>query len=634
MGEEHSPSAETVEALRAEIAELRAERDTTLRRIGDVAPVFLIELDRRGHVRWLNRFFEEATGWRLETIRGQDGMELFVPEEERAGHREAFRAALDDDGTPHTGTLLDARGGRRQVDWRRTSVRTNGHTDQSLLIVGRPHDGAEELREQLASRDAALHAFARTMEEVLWIADVLGDRFVYRYLSPGYARYSHLPVEAYYEDGLVMFEHVHPDDRPLLTDVLGGIVSGELRGRSELEYRMTCPDGQVRWVRSMLTIVPIHGGVRLLGMTLDVTERRRMAEALEASRDQLEARVRERTAELEAANEALRSEARVRAAAEERAERARGHLKTILDQLFAFVGVMDAEGRLEYVNEAALAAGGLAPEKVAGVRLWEAPWFEAYPESVAHLKDAVVGATSGEKLRVDARADTVDGPIWIDIGFSPLLTEDGRVDAIIGCAVDITARREAEAEARRSMHERGVLLREVHHRVKNNLQVVSSLLSLQAGRLPEGDPAKRPLEETRQRVHAIASLHETLHGARELGRVALDRYLEHVLGDLQRLAHDRRDVRFELELEAVEVPLDGAVPLGLIVTELAMNALEHAFPEGRGTVRVALRGGEEVEITVADDGAGFAAPLGATASGTDGPGTDGSEAGGSGAGGS
>ncbi len=177
---------------------------------------------------------------------------------------------------------------------------------------------------------------------------------------------------------------------------------------------------------------------------------------------------------------------------------------------------------------------------------------------------------------------------------------------------DITDRIEAEARLTSAVDEGRVLLREVHHRVKNNLQVVSSLLSLQAGRHP--DPAVREVfAESQVRIRSMALLHELLHHGEAGTRLDLAAYLEALTGHLYRAyGVDPGRVVPALAVEAVDLDLDAAHPCGLLVTELASNALKYAFPEGRAgtlTVRLAPVGEGQVALTIADDGVGLPANL-------------------------
>jgi two-component sensor histidine kinase len=181
-------------------------------------------------------------------------------------------------------------------------------------------------------------------------------------------------------------------------------------------------------------------------------------------------------------------------------------------------------------------------------------------------------------------------------------------------AQDISARKEAERKLQRSLEEKSVLLREVQHRVKNNLQVILSLLHVQAQAVDDPD-ARRRFEDSLRRVRSIAEIHEQLYASSDFSRVAFGTYLDRLANRILD-AHRSRTVAVQVDADAdATLPVTLAVPAGLIVNELVSNALEHAFPEGReGTVTVQFRAGaSSATLVVEDDGAGaegsaFASP--------------------------
>jgi two-component sensor histidine kinase len=186
---------------------------------------------------------------------------------------------------------------------------------------------------------------------------------------------------------------------------------------------------------------------------------------------------------------------------------------------------------------------------------------------------------------------------------------DGKPVIIVN-ARDITERKRADELIRSALREKDILLREIHHRVKNNMQVVSSLLNLQASRTE--DPAtKAILEESRQRVRSIAIIHEKLYNSANLANIDLAVYLKSLADELLR-SYGRPEVSCDIDVEAIPFEIDKAIPTGLIVNELLTNSLRHAFPPGtQGTVSVHLRslGDENVELVVRDDGVGFPAGI-------------------------
>jgi len=177
---------------------------------------------------------------------------------------------------------------------------------------------------------------------------------------------------------------------------------------------------------------------------------------------------------------------------------------------------------------------------------------------------------------------------------------------------DVSERMEAVKKIRVSLREKEALLREIHHRVKNNLQIVASLLALEA-RGTSDELTRKMFEESQNRIHSMSLLHETLYRSNDLSQIAFPEYIRELTAHLFRsygILHDR--IRLRLDLDDLGLHIDSAVPCGLIVNELASNALKHAFPDGRpGEVRIELRRLESglVELVVADDGIGMSGDI-------------------------
>ncbi len=155
---------------------------------------------------------------------------------------------------------------------------------------------------------------------------------------------------------------------------------------------------------------------------------------------------------------------------------------------------------------------------------------------------------------------------------------------------DVTERRQADERMRRALEEKEVLLREVHHRVKNNLQVICSMLRLQERQLSD-DRLLQALRECRERVMAMAMLHDQLHRAKDFSNINLGEYIRNLAASLFcSYGVKSSDVNLRMEVEDIPVAVDTAIPCGLIVNELISNSLRHAFPDGRkGLVSVGLR---------------------------------------------
>ncbi|MBC7174388.1 MAG: PAS domain-containing protein, partial [Polyangiaceae bacterium] len=194
---------------------------------------------------------------------------------------------------------------------------------------------------------------------------------------------------------------------------------------------------------------------------------------------------------------------------------------------------------------------------------------------------------------------------WIlDRGCVTSWTAERAPHRMVGTHTDISKSKDAERLLRRSLEDKEILLKEVHHRVKNNLQVTSSLLNLQATTVSD-QAAQEALREAQGRIHSIALLHERLYQAEDFGHVNLREYTTILVNELRRTL-GRSRISLEIDAADIEVELDMAMPYALLLNELVTNAFKHAFPENVGTIAVCLRPlGGAAELVVRDDGVGL-----------------------------
>lgn len=270
------------------------------------------------------------------------------------------------------------------------------------------------------------------------------------------------------------------------------------------------------------------------------------------------------------------------------------------------------DGACEFFNSTWLDFTGRSISEERGYGWAEGVHPEDFQDAVDRYLDCFV---KRQRFRMEYRLRRADGVFrWILDQGVPRYGNDGSFDGFIGSCIDITEMREsAEAEQARTealaaaLRERDVLLSEIHHRVKNNLQLVSSMLALQAR--SSGHEVHDALLEGQRRIDSIALVHEHLYGSRNLAAVNLARYVEALIPSLCRASIAAERVEVDVDLEDVEIEAERAIPCGLVVSELVTNALKHAFPEQRrGSLRVSLKRlpGARLELEVADDGVGFA----------------------------
>lgn len=194
----------------------------------------------------------------------------------------------------------------------------------------------------------------------------------------------------------------------------------------------------------------------------------------------------------------------------------------------------------------------------------------------------------------------------VEIGLNPIDTEDGPM--VLSAIVDISDRKQKEERIRVALREKEILLGEIHHRVKNNLQIIDSLLDLQLSKLD--DPlVSGMLRDSQSRIRSMVLIHQTLYQSKDFARVDFAAFLDSLLPTLvASYGLDSNRIALSLEARDVQLPLSTAIPCGLVVNELVTNVFKHAFPDGRrGGVWVRLTSGEDgrVELEVADDGIGI-----------------------------
>ncbi len=264
------------------------------------------------------------------------------------------------------------------------------------------------------------------------------------------------------------------------------------------------------------------------------------------------------------------------------------------------------EGRITSWNDAACALLGWSAEEMIGQSL----------ERVIPAEFAATGARMRQRLGegeavkpFDTHRIHKDGSlVQVSVTLSPVRDLQGELTGFSAITRDISERRRMENDLKTALREQQTLLKEVYHRVKNNLQVVTSLLNLQLRHLPAG-LARDTLEESANRVRSMALVHEMLYQSHDLSSIDLLVYIQDLCSQLS-MAHNAaaRGIRFEIRGDSVQVSLDLAVPLGLSLNELIANSLKHGFGgRSEGVVRVQLTRlpDTRIRLEVWDDGIGF-----------------------------
>jgi two-component sensor histidine kinase/CheY-like chemotaxis protein len=248
--------------------------------------------------------------------------------------------------------------------------------------------------------------------------------------------------------------------------------------------------------------------------------------------------------------------------------------------------IKDKSGRILYVNNASSDAEDIAAQLRADTSVFE----------------------SGEPSRTIEEVTTAGGQVRQMLCFRFIFDDAAGRRLLGGVSVDITEQKAAERALSETLTAKDVLLREVHHRVKNNLQTISSLLNMQAELLPDF-AARHALRDAQRRVHSMALIHEQMYGDKDMDEVDFGEYAKRLTRDLfESFGVQAGRVRLRFALDPVSLAMDQMIPCGLILNELVTNSLKYAFPgERAGEILVSLRCGDgrTVTMAVADNGVGL-----------------------------
>lgn len=229
------------------------------------------------------------------------------------------------------------------------------------------------------------------------------------------------------------------------------------------------------------------------------------------------------------------------------------------------------------------------------------------PESPCVLK--MVKATKEPVITEHVHFDKDKVPRTFEVHGYPIFDSKGNVAQIVEYNLDITERKKAENKIRTSIKDKDVLLREIHHRIKNNMSVISSLLTLQA-RYIEDEKYKKIFKESVDRIKTMSLIHDMLYRSEDVAKFIFSDYIKDLV-DKMYISYGlfSRKITLIKDIERITaLRVDEAIPCGLIINELVSNSVKHAFPEGKsGEIKVILRMNEEneIEMTVSDNGAGM-----------------------------
>ncbi|MFP5269997.1 PAS domain S-box protein [Coleofasciculus sp.] len=548
--------------------ELQNQKDF-LQTIIDTNPNLIHVKDKMGNYILANRMFAEHWGIPVEELLGKTTAKLH----NNAADVERFLAEDQEILTTLQPKLIPEEfswNHRGEMRWYQTIktplVSPDGQVNQ-VLGVSTDITARKLAEELLQQSEARLRLALDAAQMAKWDWN----------LQTGTITWSHRLEQLYglafdspeipYENFL---EKVHPEDKELVKkNMQNAIKTGE---DYDIEYRIIWPDQIVRWIQSKGQIIYDKTGqpIWTIGLNLDVTERKLAEEQL-----------RQREEQLRLALDAARMGFWDRNLETEQIT-CSYHLQHLYG-LDAKTTQISYETFLEMVH----------PEDRDRVN-------QADRRAIDQQEDCY-----DIEFRILRNEDNLR---WVESKSQVFYDEAGQPVRVMGINLDITERKQAEIQIQASLREKEVLLQEIHHRVKNNLQVISSLLDLQSQYIT--DPTTVELfQESQNRVKSMALVHEKLYQSQDFARINFAEYIENLTSYLfQIYIVESKQVNLEFYIHEVNLTIDTAIPCGLIISELVSNALKYAFPDDReGTIEVFLtaESGDRCHLTVKDNGVGF-----------------------------
>lgn len=388
----------------------------------------------------------------------------------------------------------------------------------------------------------------------------------YEYLSPVIEKILGYSVEELISmPTSKVLELIHPHDLNKVKEIFASAFSGKTNKYS-LEYRIKQKNGKYKWLNDYGSIVQEKESAALIGSIRDITEQKK------------------------AEDESIESEEKYR---------------TLFESNPNYTILLGLNGVILDVNAAAEDITGLSKDKFVGKHFTE---LEIFPEDVLSKHEGIYPLLlKGEYVDpYESKIYDKKGKVhWLETIWT-VIKKDETPNSILVINNDITKRKKVEYKIKASLKEKETLLKEIHHRVKNNLQIISSLLDLQE-RYVKNDPiAVNVLKESKNRVMSMAMIHEMIYKSKDLSHINFSEYIRNLISNIFQSYGANSSITSVKNIEQIYLNIETAVPLGLIISELISNSLKYAFPEDKkGEILVSLTKDEKFELTISDNGIGL-----------------------------
>jgi PAS domain S-box-containing protein len=513
---------------------------------------------------YVNAAFEKITGYLASNILGESCWWL---QENQGKHPEwihgtapsQLQAAVQEQ-KPCSVTLQNYRPDGT-IFWNKLSISPIYDSEKKLSYFLSIHHDITEIQEAksfLRLSQERLRYLVASNPAVIYSRQA-SDDYKINFMSENVLALLGYAASNFFTDPHFWIDHVHPEDAKVISVAYSRLLDKESDAQ---EYRFLHANGSYIWVRDEQKLIRDEQDrpLEIIGYWADISDRKQAEAALQVAKDKLQA---------------------------------------VWDAVPGFVSLISSDLKYIGVNQQLADVYGLPPEQFIGQQI-------GFLNTSGEFSQFITEFFASK--REEATKEVTSGINPNQKTYLMVIKKYQQGTAAVLIGIDITERKQAEDKIQASLREKEVLLKEIHHRVKNNLQVISSLLKMQSRSITDPEILEI-FQESQSRIHSMALIHEKLYQSADLARINCAEYIQNLTSHLYRCyGMTPRHIQLEVKVPQISLSLDAALPCGLIINELVSNALKYAFPDKRsGKIYIELEVNADncYILKVSDNGIGL-----------------------------
>jgi len=535
----------------------------------DNSPDIIYILDPEGHFNFMGGAFEELLGFKAEVLIGKHFKSIIWPEDVKKAEwrfNERRTAERSTRGFEVRLITKEREGKHFDIKYLPIELYAFGVYDKHVSSKDKKFLGTYGVARDITNRKRAEEAYRTLVDHSLQGLLIIQDMRIV------FANTAFVEISGYTNKELPLLSPeevsamIHPEDQALVW----GRFRDRLQGKSvppHYEYRGIRKDGTVRWLEMFPSRIEYHGKPAIQGAIIDITPRKQAEEAVRESEEKYH---------------------------------------SIFQTAANLITSVNTEGIIVDCNDRIQQFLGYTPGEIIGQSMAKIIHLDYLAKAQNSLGEILTNGFSYNKKYKMVRKD--GSLIDVSINSSGLKDEKGEYIRTICIIDDITRSKQAEEQIQASLKEKEALLGEIHHRVKNNLQIISSLLEMRVMRTDNKEMIN-VFEDTRSKIYTMALIHEQLYRSENFNEINIGAYIQELVNYLSQVYAGRNaSITPYIESSGVYLSITQAIPCALVVNELITNAYIHAFTEGqKGTIQISLKKTDlgDISFQVKDDGIGI-----------------------------